>query len=201
MNRRAETGFTLIELLVAITLLAAIAVLMAGAINTGVSSAREVDARAGRNDALRLSQALIRRHLGAARPVQWRSDRRRLVAFEGAPDTVSFVAVMPAWPDAAGLYLVRLALRGGRLVMTRRITSGEAERFDFHSATDRVVLADGVAGLTFSYFGSDATDRPGKWHDRWVVRAALPGMVRLGGAAADRWPDLVVALMIDPQPR
>ncbi len=201
MNRRAETGFTLIELLVAITLLAAIAVLMAGAINTGVKSAREVDARAERNDALRVSQALIRRHLGAARPVQWRSDRRRVVAFEGNRNTVSFVAVMPAWPDAAGLYLVRLALRGGRLVMTRRITSGEAERFDFDSATDRVVLADGVAGLTFSYFGSDAAGRPGKWHDRWVARAALPRLVRLEGAAADRWPGLVVALMIDPQPR
>ncbi len=201
MNRRAEAGFTLIELLVAITLLAAIAVLMAGAINTGVKSAREVDARAERNDALRLSQALIRRHLGAARPVRWVSDRRRVVAFAGSRDAVSFVAVMPAWPDAAGLYLVRLALRNGRLVMTRRITSGEAERFDFHSATDRVVLADGVAGLKFSYFGADDEDRPGKWHDRWVARTALPRLVRLEGAAADRWPDLVVALMIDPQPR
>ncbi len=150
MNRRAAAGFTLIELLVAITLLAAIAVLMAGAINTGVLSAREVDARAERNDALRLSQALIRRHLGAARPVPWRSDRRRVVAFAGTPDAVSFVAVMPAWPDAAGLYLVRLELRDGRLVMTRRITSGEAERFDFQAATDRVVLAEGVAGLKFS---------------------------------------------------
>ena len=201
MNRRAETGFTLIELLVAITLLAAIAALMAGAINTGVLSAREVDARAERNDALRLSQALIRRHLGAARPVQWLSDRRRVVAFEGTRNAVSFVAVMPAWPDAAGLYLVRLSLSHGRLVMTRRITSGEAERFDFNSATDRVVLADGVAGLKFSYFGPDTADRPDKWHHRWVERTALPRLVRLEGGATGRWPDLVVALMIDPQPR
>jgi len=199
MNRRGTGGFTLIELLVALTLLAAIAAMMAGAINTGVLSAREVDARAERNDALRLSQALIRRHLGAARPVQWLDDRRRVVAFEGTRDAVSFVAVMPAWPDAAGLYLVRLALADGRLVMTRRITSGEAAGFDFHAATDRIVLADGVGGLEFAYFGSDA-DAPGKWHDRWVGRAALPRLVRLAGAV-DRWPTLVVAPMIDPQPR
>lgn len=201
MNGRGKAGFTLIELLVALTLLAALAAMMTGALNTGVLGAREVDARAERNDALRLSQALIRRHLGAARPVQWLDDRRRVVAFEGTRDAVSFVAVMPAWPDAAGLYLVRLALDDGRLVMTRRITSGETERFDFHAPSDQVVLADRVPGLAFSYFGPDTEDRPSKWHGRWVGRAALPRLVRLGGGANDRWPDLVVAPMLDPQPR
>ncbi|MFQ5955238.1 MAG: prepilin-type N-terminal cleavage/methylation domain-containing protein [Kiloniellales bacterium] len=202
MARRLEAGLTLIELVVAMTVLAAIAALATGALRTGLLGAEAVEADAERDNRLRLTQALIRRHLGAARPVRWLRDRRYVAAFEGARDAVDFLAVMPAWPGAAGLYQVRLALEDGRLVMTRRITAGERQGFDFHRPTDSVVLADGVTGLRFSYFGPDRARRPPKWHHRWVDRDALPRLVRLeGSGAGGRWPGLVVALMIDPQPR
>ena len=86
--------------------------------------------------------------------------------------------------------------------MTRRVTSGEAQRFDFRRGAERVVLADGLAGLSFAYFGPDRARQTPKWHDRWIGREALPRLVRLAAAgAAGYWPGLVVAPMIDPPPR
>ena len=202
MARRREAGLTLIELVVAMTVLAAIAALTTGALGFGLSGAEAVEARADRDNRLRLTQALVRRQLGAARPVRWLRERRAVAAFEGTPEAVAFIAVMRARSGAAGLYQVRLALQDGRLVMIRRVTSGEAQRFDFRRGAERVVLADGLAGLEFAYFGPDRARQTPKWHDRWIGREALPRLVRLAAAGADgHWPGLVVAPMIDPPPR
>lgn len=202
MARRREAGLTLIELVVAMTVLAAIAGLTTGALGFGIRGAEVVEARADRDNRLRLAQALVRRQLGAARPVRWLRDRRDVAAFEGTPEAVAFIAVMPARTGAAGLYQVRLALEDGRLVMIRRVTSGETQGFDFRRGAERVVLADGLAGLEFAYFGPDRARQTPKWHDRWIERDALPRLVRLAAAGADgHWPGLVVAPMIDPAPR
>ena len=205
MTGHRQAGLTLIELLVGLTLLAAIAAATAGVVHTGVSNVERVDAGADRDNEMRLAHAFVRRHLESARPVRWRRDLRYVAAFEGTPQSVSFVAVMPAWPDAAGLYLVRLALTDGRLVMTRRLTSGETQRFDFRRTAERVVLAENAGGLRFAYFGRHRDDRPDQWHQEWIDRGAFPRLVRLK-AGPDRdagagWPELTVPLMIDRQPR
>lgn len=206
MARRGERGFTLIEVLVSLTLLGALVAMLSGALRLGLIGRETVDGRAEWLEDVRISQTFVRQYIEAARPFSWVIDRRTEVAFEGSIESVSFVAAMPGWQSPGGLYLVRIAREGDRLILTRRITSGEVAGFDFSSDVERTILATGIARLDFSYFGDappfDGT--PG-WRDEWRGRAATPRLVRLevafGDGGRDRWPVLVVAPMIGPQPR
>ena len=205
MAKHGEAGFTLVEMLVGLTLLGLIMAVLAGALRTGLVGIEAVDARAERLSEMRVTQAFIRRHLEAARPVSWLRKRRPVVAFEGQSEEVSFMAAMAEWPNAGALYLVRLAREGSRLVMIRRITSGEPERFDFGRHVERVTLATGIAGLRFSFFGPTPDQRTAKWHERWRDQAAMPDLVRLdidyADPAAGEWAPLLVTTMIERQPR
>lgn len=203
--RHGQAGFTLVELLVAMTLLGLIVVVLTGALQGGLAGSERVDAQAERLNELRLAQAFIRRHVEAARPVQWTRDRRAVVAFEGRADTLDFVAVMPAWPARGGIYLVRLAFEDGDLVMTRRITSGEPAEFRYADGVERRVLARDVVGGGFTYFGAPADGRRAAWRDDWTGQHTMPDLVALAldyaDPAAGRWPDLVMAPTIGIQPR
>ena len=203
--RRRQAGFTLVEMLVAMTLLGLIVAVLTGALQGGLAGSERVDAQAERLNELRLAQAFIRRHVEAARPVQWTRDRLTVVAFEGRADALDFVAVMPAWPARGGIYLVRLAFEDGALVMTRRITSGEPAEFRFRDGVERRVLARGVAGGRFAFFGAPADGRRAAWRDDWTGQHTMPDLVSLAldyaDPAAGRWPDLVMTPTIGVQPR
>ena len=205
MSRNREAGFTLVELLVALAILAMIATLISNATAIGAAGTEVVERKAEWLGELRHGQSMIRRHLAEARPVRWADGRRTVTAFEGTADSVSFVSVMPAWPDMAGLYLVRFQLVDGELVMTRRITAGESPEFAFDRHSERRVLATGVSALRFSYFGTDDPRQPAAWSERWQRRGHLPSLVRVSVTYADpakaRWPTLTVAPLLEAQPR
>lgn len=205
MAKRGESGLTLIEVLVGLALLGALVAVLSGALRIGLLGRETVDARAGWLDEVRVTQTFIRRYIETARPVGWLRDRRSVVAFDGEREGVSFVATMPAWRNAGGLYLVRIAREGDQLVMTRRITSGGTNDFDFTANTERTILATGVARLHLSYFGhTPPIDETSRWHEEWQDQASTPGLVRLDldytDPAKGPWPVLVVTTMIDPQP-
>lgn len=206
MARRGERGFTLIEVLVGLTLLGALVAVLSGALRLGLQGRETVDARAEWLDEVRITQTFVRQYIETARPFSWVRDRRTEVAFEGLRESVSFVAAMPGWQNPGGLYLVRIAREGDRLMLTRRITSGETDGFDFTADAERTVLATGIGRLDFSYFGAAPPfDETPRWHDQWRGRAAMPRLVRLDLSYRDggrkRWPVLVAAPMIGRQPR
>ena len=204
MAGRGERGFTLIEVLVGLTLLGALVAVLTGALRLGLQGRETVDGRAEWLDEVRVSQTFVRQYIEAARPFSWVRDRRTEVAFEGLRESVSFVAAMPGWQNPGGLYLVRIAREGDRLMMTRRITSGETDGFDFAQDAERTILATGIARLDFSYFGgAKPFDETPRWHDQWQGQAATPRLVRLDLTYrhGNRWPVLVAAPMIGPQPR
>ncbi len=204
MARRGERGFTLIEVLVALTLLGALVAVLAGALRLGLLGRETVDARAEWLDEVRLTQTFVRQYIEAARPFSRVRGRRTEVVFHGEREAVSFVAAMPGWKNPGGLYLVRIAREGDRLMLTRRITSGETDGFDFSADAERTILATGIARLEFSYFGGiPPLDETPRWHDQWRGQAATPRLVRLDltNRHGERWPVLVAATMIGPQPR
>ncbi len=204
MAGRGERGFTLIEVLVGLTLLGALVAVLTGALRLGLQGRETVDARAEWLDEVRVSQTFVRQYIEAARPFSWVRDRRTEVAFEGLRESVSFVAAMPGWQTPGGLYLVRIAREGDKLMLTRRITSGETDGFDFSAEAERTILATGIARLEFSYYGgATPLDGTPRWHDQWQGQAATPRLVRLDITYRDgvRWPVLVAATMIGPQTR
>lgn len=206
MAGRAESGLTLIEVLVGLALLGALVAVLSGALRLGLLGRETVEARAEWLDEVRVTQTFIRRYIETARPVAWFRDRRSVIAFDGDRETVSFMATMPGWRNAGGLYLIRIAREGDRLVMTRRITSGGSDGFDFTDNAESTTLATGVARLVFSYYGrTPPLDETSRWHDEWRNQASAPELVRLdldySDPARGRWPVLVVGAMIGPQPR
>jgi len=64
----------------------------------------------------------------------------------------------------------------------------------------REVLAAGVAGVRFGYFGADAGGGAAYWHDTWRDRGGLPLLVRVSVAFpagdARRWPEMIFATAI-----
>ncbi len=205
MNKGRESGFTLIELMVALVLVGLIVAVLAGAVRTGLLSADMIDKRVERTSEVRAAHGLIRRRLETALPVSWSEQRAVYTAFEGAPESLAFVTVMPPWPGRGGPHLVRLAKEGDTLVIIRRITSGDLQSFDFSRHAERTVLVRGVNRVRFAYFGPSAREEKAKWQPTWTKRSGLPRLVRLGIEFADgdrgAWPELVVPLMIGPAPR
>lgn len=206
MARRGESGLTLVEVLVGLALLGALVAVLSGSLRLGLLGREAVDARAEWLDEVRLTQSFMRQYIETARPVVWFRDRRSVMAFDGGREAVSFIATMPGWRHAGGVYLVRIARQGDRLVMTRRITSGATDGFDFSENAEATVLATGIARLRFSYFGiAPPQGGPPGWHDEWRDQAAAPRLVRLdldySDPAIGQWPILVVATLIGQQPR
>ena len=206
MARRGESGFTLIEVLVGLVLLGALVAMLSGALRLGLLGRETVDGRAEWLDEVRITQTFIRRYMETARPVAWYSEKRAIAAFEGGREAVSFMAIMPGWQNPGGLYQVRIAREGDRLVMTRRITSGGSGGFDFRENAEQTILATGIAKLEFSYFGQiPPVDEASRWHEEWRDQAATPRLIRLDLDYTDGdrgpWPVLVVNTVIAPQPR
>jgi general secretion pathway protein J len=198
---------TLVELIVALGLLALLVGALAAALGVSARGSVLVERRAEHGEALRVAQATLRRYLAQARPVRTQVNQRDQLVFAGTPDGVGFVAVMPPWPGAGGLYVVRLSLeeRGGTraLVLSRKPTAGEATAVE--GDAERAVLLEGVAALRWSYYGVEDGARQGAWRSEWRGQNALPKLVRLELRFADpdapAWPALIVALPLDAGPR
>ncbi len=190
-----EAGLALLELLVALTLTG----LLFGVLHEGFTLGRRVwegaSSRGGaRLEAVEAAQALLRRQLRMA----WPASSNGLVAFQGAPAGLQFIAPPPALLGQGIRSRISLGLaRNGELEMTwlpetvRRLTA----------VPQRAVLLGGVAAMDLGYFGVlDGDDQP-RWHPAWRNQGHQPRLVRvrLAFPAGDprAWPELLVAPIID----
>ena len=132
--------------------------------------------------------------------VVWRDGAVSKVGFSGSEQSLDLIADLPAWGDIAGPEIVRFALEGDALVMIRRVTSGDRQRFDFNRPVERRTLVRGVAGMRLSYFGVGERRLRRQWWPSWSGRAVLPELVRLEIDFADgdriAWPVLIAQPMI-----
>ncbi|MEE8332334.1 MAG: prepilin-type N-terminal cleavage/methylation domain-containing protein [Alphaproteobacteria bacterium] len=200
-----QSGFTLLELLVALTLLGLTVAMIVSALNTGLLGADVTAKRSARLNQVRAAQVALRRHIEGARPVNWADNALSKVGFDGRTASARFVSVLPPWPGNGGPHLVSVAHDGDRLVMSRKIHSGENPSFDFSSPVSRTILLEGVKAIRFGYFGPENPRAPAKWHGSWRSRVSLPSLIRLSvtfrGDAGAAWPELIIAPVIGPQPR
>ena len=205
MNRSRESGFTLIEVLVALTLFGLVLAILVGAVGFGLRGSRVVEAASERINQVRNTQTLLRRYLESARPLVWTGGPEARLAFEGAADSVNFIAPMPPWGIDGGPYQVHLAQEGDRLILSRRIAAGVADGFDFSRYTETSVLLAGIRSFRVTYFGDREGSPRAQWTPTWQSASFLPRLVRLqvdfGPEGQGTWPDLVVAPTIGPRPR
>jgi general secretion pathway protein J len=183
--RRGGRGFTLVELLIAITLLGLISSVTYGAIWTASRSLRTVEQQVELNDGLRVTQEFMRRSLSQARGLLAVQEGRMQVLFSGAPQSLAFIAPAPLQRGHAGglyLYQIELVKRGERrntlrLSYEQYVTGREPDAEPL--AQGESLLLEGVAKLSFSYYGSDEPGATAQWLDEWPRRDILPQLVRM----------------------
>ncbi len=192
MRRRAEAGFTLIEVLVSLVLLALVLVLLAG----GLRYARSTWDAAARLDELAgadVAETFLRARLAEAMPLyEQRMAGTVRTLFQGAGDTMSFVAPAPNGPAGTGLYRYTLEAVAGADAAAR--TLGVRLVPHLPSLSDAALerppewyaLMRNVRSVSFRYFGRDAVRSEPAWHAAWTRSDAMPSLVEIAIARDDR---------------
>ena len=174
--KRAPRGFTLVEVVLALSIAAAVLVIVLGGLRVGLAAWSKGEARAARLDHARGVLVLLERALASAFPYRFVSEEQRepRILFEGRPDQVTFATLAPPFPAAAVAFTaVNLSSEVAGLTLRQQILPNPL-------ALDRVgpVLVDPeTAGVRFRYLGGE----PGAWHDEWDMsrEEAIPRAVEI----------------------
>jgi prepilin-type N-terminal cleavage/methylation domain-containing protein len=178
----AQAGFTLVEVAVAASLFGLLAVILFGGLRFGI---RVMDATGQRSDfsaQMAATYDFVRNELGQAQPMLTAS-RAEVLAFDGRPDGVDFVTLMPD-QIARGGYQV-LSIGVARSTSSQRLQAEwkPFERIGLPSREDDVphesLLVDDLTVAEFSYFGGDDPNALGSWHPSWQGHRTLPSLVRI----------------------
>ncbi|HEX5957174.1 MAG TPA: prepilin-type N-terminal cleavage/methylation domain-containing protein [Hyphomicrobiaceae bacterium] len=186
-----QSGFTLIEVLVSLVLLALVLTLLTG----GVRYARGTWNATARLDDLvdsDVAGAFIRARLAEAMPIyEQRKEGVMQVLFQGAADSVGFVAPAPNGPGGAGLYRYSLEAEaedeGAPRSLVVKVAAFFAGQTELRPAlpADRHVLMRNVRSVSFRYFGRSEIRDPPAWHDAWTRLDAMPRLVEIAIARND----------------
>jgi general secretion pathway protein J len=199
MTRHRDRGFTLVEILLALSIGAALLVIMFGGVRTGLAAWGRGEARAmalehSRNLAQVLGRAVAgtypyRGALAGGTPAG--------IIFDGRPDRLTFVTVSPsiAPPVPIAFTAVSVSRDDGGLAV-RQLVLPNLERLD---RVAPVVVDSTVIGVRFRYLGEDHET----WKDRWDMSKedSLPQAVEIllttaVGSRGVEQPPLVVPVRV-----
>lgn len=199
---RASSGFTLIELLIALTLFGLLAVVLIGGLRFGTRVWETGHGRSAAFFEVEGVQRFLRQQLTQARlTAGTHAAARESQGFEGALDSLVFIAPLPAYVGLAGLYRFELNLSGTNgqhdLVLTWTLYRPDpTDEPDEDSISQRVLL-ENLDDIEIRYFGRLAFDEGPDWHDTWENPIGLPALIALDLKFPEgdprRWPGLVVA--------
>ena len=201
-----ERGFTLIEMLLALTLLAAMMVMVYTSLNLGIRAWNAGDARATEASHQRIVQTYLRRELSQVFPVRWRGIPESKIAFEGAKNELKFVTALnlDAGLHDGGLHWAHLTLAedsegpGRALYLSREPFDIQAKDFSGLDKSKPVRLIGGLEGIEISYFGSDNDVNDPAWTNEWTNALRMPRLIKLSFNTGHgrTLPDLVIALQL-----
>jgi prepilin-type N-terminal cleavage/methylation domain-containing protein len=197
MTHRRDRGFTLIEMLLALSIGAALHVVMFGGVRVGLAAwgrgeARSMALEHGRTLAQVLGRAVAGTYPYRGAPAEGVPVR---IIFDGQPDRFTFVTVSPSIPAPVPITFTAVSVsRDDQGLAVRQLALPNLEPLD------RVVpiLVDStVIAVRFRYLGEDTE----AWKDRWDMTKedSLPRAVEIvlatavGGRAVEQ-PPLVVPI-------
>ncbi|MGF1526390.1 MAG: type II secretion system protein J [Candidatus Competibacterales bacterium] len=197
---KRSKGFTLVELLVALTLVAMVLVMLYGGLFTAMRSWDLGEARAVATNELRIVQDFVRRSLRQSRTVFKSDDRgRRVVAFEGDEQRLTFVTPLLEHLGLGGLYVLEFTAvdHEDQWALQLRLYPYrfQEDLIDPEEEGEENLLLLDVTDLKWSYFGADEPLQDPEWRDAWDNPRIRPELVRLELAwRGDPIPPLVVPL-------
>lgn len=198
--RTAARGFTLVEVLIALSLLSILMVVLTGAISTLGRTEARIEQRLSDADDMRVADQFLRDVLGrASARTMARTQAVPSALFEGGPDALMWIGVMPARYGVGGRHLMRLGLQpgpsGSDLVLRYVPWAGQNQFPDWSGAAAQVIVRD-VASVALRYLD----DRSGQWVASWPIvgtppREQLPGAIQLElDTVEGAWPPVVTRL-------
>ena len=184
---RGGRGFTLVEVVLALSIAAAVLVIVFGGLRVGLAAWSKGEARAARLDHARGVLVLLERALDGAFPYRFVAAEQREVRilFDGRPDQVTFATLAPPFPGAVPVAFTAISLSSEAAGLTLR-----QQVLPNALALDRLapVLVDPeTTAVRFRYLG----EQPGAWQDEWdmgreetIPRAVEITLVSRAGATA-----------------
>lgn len=185
MKRRSR-GFTLLEVLLALTLAAALMVLLVGSLHLVREGWSRLIERDDGVQALSAARRFIQRTLASTFPALEARTQSPHMKFYGGEHEVEFVTPQPTHFDVPGLYRVRLSLRPGELVVQY---AAERDEINWQNAPVYPLL-DGVSTFALRYYGQRGHGMTRQWYASWPAAPTLPDAVQLSisrPAAAVAW--------------
>ncbi len=183
-----ERGFTLLELLLALTIGAALVLILLGALRVGFAAWHQGEERAEVHQHLRSLSELLAGSVAATFPYHQSPPEggTARVQFMGEEGRLSFVTFSPPFPLAAPVAFaaVTLAWRDGE---TRglAITQKALPNFEPFEDAEPLFVDQAVTAMKFRYLRRD-----GGWEERWdgAAEGALPqaGQITLTAAPGGR---------------
>ena len=200
-------GFTLIELLVVMTLLSIIMIGLVSALRTMAQTESKIDQRLNRLDEIRVARSFLQQTLSrvSSSPIDAPGATGvKVIPFEAQANSLTWVGVMPARPDAGGRYHFRLALdnQGATRELVLRFAPWRPDgTLPDWSQSESRVLVTGIENLKIEAQGLAPQARnpaqiwPKGWQNGWPVTDVLPERVRLSlEDAQGPWPEWTLPL-------
>lgn len=158
-------GFTLIEVVLALSIAAAVLVIVFSGLRVGLAAWSRGEARAAQLDHARGVVVLLERALDGAFPYRYvpAEERAVRILFEGRPDQVTFATITPPFPADGPIAFTAVSLSSEPAGLTLR-----QQVLPNFPALDRLapLLVDPeTTGVRFRYLGGQS----GIWQDEWDV--------------------------------
>ncbi|HKZ04459.1 MAG TPA: prepilin-type N-terminal cleavage/methylation domain-containing protein [Methylomirabilota bacterium] len=197
MTRRRANGFTLVEVLLALSIGAALLVVVFGAVRAGLAAWGRGEARAMALEHDRSLDQLLRRAVAGAFPYRGGPIKGGTsgVLFDGRPDSLTLVTASPPIPAPLPVAFTAVHVsRDERGLVVRQLALPSAEPVERVAA---VVTDSAVLALRFRYLGEEAD----AWIDRWdmgkedgLPRAVEIRLITTTGARVVDQPPVVVPI-------
>lgn len=195
---RAAYGFTLPEMLLALLLFSLVLLMLYGALFQAGNHWRMSEVQLRKNDDKRFILSFIRRQVEQALPIIQDQGGYNRIIFRGGNHSLEFVSALPSYDTDNGLYLLRLEIQEGELVLRYLPLSRRRNMFaeDLFANAEHIRLAQRVDQVRLEYFGRHAPDTEPAWRDAWDNVYWLPRLLRIRFDTNSQhpWPPLIVAL-------
>ena len=186
-----DKGFTLLEVIIAITMVAAIIVVVAGAMRLGTRSIASGEKKIENLERFRASFTIVDAQVQSAVPLTYDDLGNKRPYFEGGRDFLRMATNYSIWGGRRGYvvaeYRVQTDENGKAVLLAAESPVGAANK-------RTTTLFKGFDQIIFEYFSQEATDEAGKWVDQWADDTKTPLKVRLSVVSGQRVISLIMPM-------
>jgi general secretion pathway protein J len=187
----SNKGFTLLEMIIAITLVATIMLVVAGAMRLGYRSVASGEKKIENLERFRASFAIIDAQVQSAAPLTYDSQGTKRTYFEGGRDFLRITTNYSIWGGRRGHviaeYRVQMDESGKAALFASESMVGTANK-------QTTVLFKGFDQIYFEYFSQETGEETGRWVDQWAEEARTPLKVRVSLTSGQRGISLVIPM-------